>query len=512
MNMKKKIFTLLAAVCGLVYVNAADVTTYADLKAALGGGDTEIRVAVGLYLIDEGDDQLVIPAGKTVTGGYTDNFARRIYPGEATSNDEMTILDGNSLRNTSPDDKHRVATVEGILEGCLIRNGHANRGENGGGVLINDGGTVQNCIIKGNVAMDVSTNDALGGGAYLDGAEARLINCVVAFNMANNGYGVAGNGQVINNTITANTYAPFAVEVAGATYQHFKHWRKPGELPWTTFSSGDLDIQAITVSDFWLSQTQTTTSQYAVFAAAMDLKMDDVSSEVSFAPSVSIDLSTLVDPTRNDAVGMYMNFNSSDVTFLFKGAGQSGFGLQKVGNDYIYYPSRQNEAVTFVNWYGALAYSLWVGGSLPTEGQWELAARSDGTGTPNTKIYAGSETVDDVAWHVNNTSNRVQEVAMKSANDIGLYDMNGNVWEWCADFLNIITETGAYPDYTHADNGTVYNTTDDPIWRYKSGDRRAYRGGGWASNPIGSQSVPYRSYDTPANAHNATGFRPVLVP
>jgi len=503
-KMRKKIFTVMAALCSVVFVNAAvDVSTYDELKAALGSGETEIRVAVGVYTIPEGDLELIIQSGTTVTGGYINNFAERIYPGAATAptGDYMTILDGNSLVKTIPADKHRVATVAGTLEGCLIRNGHA-RG-NGGGVYVESTGIVQNCIIKGNVAMTVPANDGLGGGAYLDGG--KLISCVVAYNMANNGYGVAGNGEVINNTITANTYAPFAVEVAGGDYKHYKHWRTADTLPWDTFNENtDLDGQEITISDFNLSQTQTTTSQYAVFAAAMDLSVAE--NNVSFSDAGLL-LSGLTDPFNGGTVGDYMKLSSAAGDVLFRESEGSGYGLQKVGNDFIYYSTRQNEAMTYVSWHGALAFSLWIGGTLPTEGQWEFAARSNGDGTVNNKMYAGSEIMNDVAWHSGNSGNRVKEVATKTANGSGIYDMSGNVWEWCADFINVTVSSGTYPDYTA---GTApFDTLVDPIWR--TGSDRVSRGGSW-NDANGSMSLALRSPSAPANAYHYRGFRPVLVP
>jgi len=505
--MKKRFTIGLLSLLTVAGVNAADKnvpynsnTGYADIEDALKQaqpGDV-IRIEVGTYIA--GITELVIPAGVTVIGGYPNGSfddADRIYPGAATSYAEMTILDGNSLMNTKPSEKHRVATVKGTLEGVMIRNGHA-RGSasdgtsHGGGVYV-DGGIVQNCIIKGNVAMDVVANGALGGGAYLSN-NARLLNCVVAFNMANNGYGIAGTGEVINNTITANTYAPYAVAVAGGSYEHYAHWNDANSVP----APITYDTQTIDITDFSLSQTQTTTSQYAVFAAAMDLKVDESTQQVSFSDA-SLKLSDLIDPLQGVSVGSYMGFTSIDADFLFANEGQDNYGMQQIGTDFIYYASRQNETMTFVNWHGALAYSLWVGGTLPTEGQWEFAARSNGSGTLDAYLYAGSSDLSSVSWYNGNSGNRVKEVATKSANGIGLYDMTGNVWEWCADKYEA---TGnKYP---------TYGSTTDPIY-VSSGSGRVLRGGNWNSDN-GYQALAFRFSYIPANVSSVRGFRPVLVP
>lgn len=489
--MRKKMFTVMAALCSLVVANAADVTDYTGLKAALSSGETEIKLAVGTYVLTDG--ALDIPAGTTVTGGWDAAFSKRTYPGEATDKSQMTILDGNALLTAVPSDKHRVAKVSGTLEGVMIRNGHV-RDDNGGGVWVENNGLVLNCIIKGNVAMTVAgTTPSKGGGAYLNGANAQLVNCVIAYNMANNGYGVAGSGKVVNNTITANTYAPETVLVPGTSYQHFAHWRSTTGSP----NPADLDPQTIQISAFRMATTQTTTSQYAVFAAAMDLTANGA--DISFE---SVTFDQLYDPITNGKVTDRMNFAAAGGS-LFKQAGQSNFGLRKVGADYIYYDTHANDAMTFVSWYGALAYSVWLGGTLPTEGQWELAARHDGTSGVTATLYAGSDEAGSVAWYTGNSGSTVHEVAGKVPNALGLYDMSGNVWEWCADYINTTDEFAAYP---------TYGSLTDPLHTTPmSGSSRVLRGGGWSST-VSSLALAYRSYNTPATTSSSMGLRPVLVP
>ncbi|MBQ5906993.1 MAG: SUMF1/EgtB/PvdO family nonheme iron enzyme, partial [Treponema sp.] len=137
------------------------------------------------------------------------------------------------------------------------------------------------------------------------------------------------------------------------------------------------------------------------------------------------------------------------------------------------------------NW-DALSYDKEADGyRLPTEAEWEWLARGGENYT-----YAGSNTVDDVAWYKTNTNDTgSREVKTKQANGYGLYDMSGNVWEWCYDWYDTVSS----------------NTADTGA---SSGSFRVQRGGSW-DNGVSSCRVAYRDYYYPYYRNCYCGFRVV---
>ena len=129
---------------------------------------------------------------------------------------------------------------------------------------------------------------------------------------------------------------------------------------------------------------------------------------------------------------------------------------------------------------------------LPTEAQWEFATRG-GVKSQGYR-YAGSNNLDEVAWYTDNSGGCTHEVGIKQPNELGIYDMSGNVWEWCQDW-----HSSSYP--------TASPVTDPK--GSSSGSSRVCRGGGWGHNAVNCRAAR-RNYNTPSCRYYNVGFRLAL--
>lgn len=219
------------------------------------------------------------------------------------------------------------------------------------------------------------------------------------------------------------------------------------------------------VSTFLLGRTEVTNRQYCDFLNAM-----------SPIPVSADDNAVKTDGNKwfvSDARIIYTNGSWQPKTAQVEGSA----GMVSLAD----YP------MTYVSWYGAKAYCEWAGGSLPTEAQWEYAARGGEGNLPqngNTsstgynEMYAGSNVVDEVAWHSGNCASAgsskldgndgTHPVASKAANYLGFYDMSGNAREWCSDYAY---NRSPYPAGSQLDPQGVDH-----------GDYHILRGGSWSAH------------------------------
>jgi len=160
----------------------------------------------------------------------------------------------------------------------------------------------------------------------------------------------------------------------------------------------------------------------------------------------------------------------------------------EVQKGYEYHP------ILYVTWYGANAFCEYYGLSLPTEAQWEFAA-SGGIKSLKTE-YSGNDSINKVAWQLENSKNTSTfQVGLLEKNELGIYDMSGNVWEWCQDSW--------HKDYINApEDGSAL--IDEKV------ARQVFRGGSWRSGAFNCR-VKHRIGGAPSDVYIDLGFRPVLV-
>ena len=127
---------------------------------------------------------------------------------------------------------------------------------------------------------------------------------------------------------------------------------------------------------------------------------------------------------------------------------------------------------------------------LPTEAEWEYAARG-GKKSKGYK-YAGSNNIDDVAWYIDNSDKETHPVKTKQPNELGIYDMSGNVLEWCSN---------CYGNYS-------INAQTNPQ-KPSSGSNRVIRGGSWLNNAWLCRAS-FRSYELLSYSNLYLGFRLVM--
>ena len=158
-----------------------------------------------------------------------------------------------------------------------------------------------------------------------------------------------------------------------------------------------------------------------------------------------------------------------------------------LGNNYPAYNISYNDVLSFISKLNSLTGRTF---RMPTEAEWEYAAR--GGNKSKGYRYSGGNTLDNVGWYGHNSDKTNHPVAQKSANELGLYDMSGNVWEWCSDL---------YGDYSSSPQTNPKGSS--------TGSGRVLRGGGMYEYATGCR-VAFRYYNSPWIRHYNFGVRLAL--
>ena len=184
----------------------------------------------------------------------------------------------------------------------------------------------------------------------------------------------------------------------------------------------------VTVDNFYISKYEVTNAQYARFLNEYVKERSEHGKEI-------------------DSISLFVNWEGVE-------------GIKTEDDNVQVVFSYENKPAAWITWYGAKAFCDFYKLSLPSEAQWEYAAR--GGNKSQGYIYAGSNNINEVAEYFGNNGISTSPVTSNLPNELGLYNMSGNLWEWCYDW---------YQPYSSKASINPLG----PLW----GEKKVCRGGGW---------------------------------
>lgn len=235
------------------------------------------------------------------------------------------------------------------------------------------------------------------------------------------------------SSITLFAQTPMFVDISGGTFTMGNNPYKKDQAP----------EHKVTLSDFSISQAQITVAEYRLYVKEKSLPMPD-------APD---------------------------------------WGWQS------------KHPIVNVSWSDALNYCNWLGKrlnkniKLPTEAQWEYVAREEGKGKKYK--HSGGKKMSNLGWCRVQKLSSTKPVKTKKPNALGIYDMNGNVWEWCMDWY----------DKDYYTKSPEHNPENTDFGEKKC---RVVRGGGWDSD-VATCTVSHRKGYVSKSSYDDRGFRVVII-
>jgi len=298
-------------------------------------------------------------------------------------------------------------------------------------------------------------------------------NATAGANLKYRIYAFAGS----NNSSYSNEIVYTSIEeitlVQGGTFDMGDHYNEGG--------SDELPVHSVTLANFAISKTEVTHTRYIEF-----LNDFGVNSNGSYNGTELIDM---------DDSDCAIDHNGS---FYFGGSN---------------YASSADCPVIEVTWYGCVVYCNWKsqqdgltscynlsdwscdfdanGYRLPTEAEWEYAARGGINWEDNYKYSGTTDNLGDYAWYYSNSNYQTHPVGTKLPNQLGIFDMSGNVWEWCNDWY----DSGYY-------SSSPQNNPTGP----ENGSYRVLRGGSWFGSDFFCR-VASRNSNSPSSSYYYFGFR-----
>ena len=220
----------------------------------------------------------------------------------------------------------------------------------------------------------------------------------------------------------------------------------------------------ITLSGYEMSETMVTNTQYANYLT-----------EALAAGEITATTKSITGAAGEWSGEEYMDLEDSDCEISYS------------DGSFIIETGTERHPVVQVTWYGAKAFAKYYNLDLPTEAEWQYAA----SGGLNYQYGTSDGTLDTSKANYDSNVKHATDVGSYPANPFGLYDMAGNVWEWCHDWHGIFP-SGTYDNYTGLESGT----------------NRILRGGSWDFKATGC-AVEYRSGTYPNIGRHYVGFRVV---
>lgn len=266
---------------------------------------------------------------------------------------------------------------------------------------------------------------------------------------------------LINSSYVTSQPMPKMKKVKGGTIEMGNSYGLVNEQP----------VHTIEVKDFFIGKYEVTVEQYLAFCDATNSHYPEWLEEGN--------------DYHEDYVGYHVDYHVE----TGKNPYYKLLGYSRIENEDL--------PIAGISWYDATAYCQWLSDKtgkkyrLPTEAEWEYAAR--GGLKNNNSQYAGDNAIVKIGWTEVNAKSKPHPVGEMKSNELGIYDMCGNVWEWCSDWY----------DWDYYKNSPKENPQGP-----EAGNTRVLRGGSWHSRSATS-SVSFRYYAYPNFRISLVGFRVV---